>query len=175
MNKKLKLEELDRLSVEEFKHSKKFPLSLLLDNIRSHHNVGSAFRTADAFKLRSLHLAGITPCPPHREIRKTAIGAEESVAWTYEDDPIAFLNSKKASGVQVIVLEQTQRSIKLNEYKHEAEEVILVVGNEVEGVQQEIVELADQCVEIPQFGTKHSLNVSVALGICTWKIVENLV
>lgn len=172
MNKKLKLEELGRLSVEEFKAAEKSKLSLFLDNIRSYHNVGSAFRIADAFRLQEVFLGGYTPCPPHKEIRKTALGASESVSWAKVEDEVEFLKDKKMQGIQIVCLEQTSNSLSLEKFKTSKQPVILIVGNEVEGVSQKIIDLADDCIEIPQFGTKHSLNVSVALGIATWKLIE---
>ncbi len=172
MNKKLKLEELSRLSPEEFSKAKKIPISLMLENIRSHHNVGSAFRTADAFRLQEMILAGFTPVPPQKEIRKTALGAEQSVSWEKTQNSTEFLKQKKTEGFKIYSLEQTSRSISLEDLKYEASPKILVLGNEVDGVSQDIIDLSDLSIEIPQFGTKHSLNVSVALGIACWKLLE---
>lgn len=172
MNKKLKLEDLSRLSPEEFIKAEKIPISLLLENIRSLHNVGSAFRTADAFRLEKIILAGYTPVPPQKEIRKTALGAEENVAWEKNENPLEFLKKKKGEGYKVYSLEQTSQSISLEALQYDRLPKILVLGNEVDGVSQEIIDLSDASIEIPQFGTKHSLNVSVALGIACWKMLE---
>src|SRR4051794_11503153 len=160
--KKLKLEELGRISVEAFKEVEKVSVSLLLDNIRSLHNVGSAFRTADAFRLEKIYLTGITGTPPHREIHKTALGATESVAWEYHPDPVTIIEDLKKRNHRVIVVEQTTASVPLHLFKPErGVHYCLVFGNEINGVSDDVISIADAALEIPQSGTKHSLNVSV--------------
>ncbi len=167
--RKLKLEELNRLSPEAFKATKKNAFILALDNIRSRNNVGSFFRTADAFRAKSLILGGISPVPPHRDIEKTAIGATQSVAWEHHENLLTYLKEKKEEGWRVMVVEQTDEAVQLNQFKANKEaSYIFVFGNEVNGVEQTIVNLADAVLEIPQFGTKHSLNVAVSGGIVAW-------
>lgn len=167
--KKLKLEELGRMSVDEFKDAEKIPVCILLDNIRSLHNVGSAFRTADAFRVKKIFLTGITGTPPHREIEKTALGATASVAWEYVEQSRNVAARLKAEGYKIIIIEQTSESIPLQKLNPGAnEKYCLVFGNEVDGVSEPVIELGDLAVEIPQHGTKHSLNISVCLGIVTW-------
>ena len=163
--RKLKLEELKRLSVAEFKATEKRPVVVILDNVRSMHNVGSVLRTSDAFLIEKVFLCGITPKPPHREIRKTAIGAEESVDWQAEKDAFTLVQKLQAEGFQIAVVEQADESIVLKEYKPGDVKLAVVFGHEVEGVQDKIVQIADVVLEIEQFGTKHSLNISVAAGI----------
>lgn len=172
MNKKLRLEELGRKSLEEYKLSVKFPIILVLDDVRSHHNVGSAFRTADAFNVEEIVLCGISPCPPHREIRKTALGASESVKWSHQKSALDFVLDKKSKGWKIVSVEQCSQSISLESFKVEPEPSLIILGNEVEGVSQELIDISDVCLEIPQFGTKHSLNVSVALGVSVWEIAK---
>jgi tRNA G18 (ribose-2'-O)-methylase SpoU len=173
--KKLKLEELGRLSVAEFKVAKKIPVCILLDNVRSLHNVGSAFRTADAFSVEKLVLAGITGTPPHREIEKTALGATSSVAWTYHEDAGLAAAALRSEGWKIVVVEQTTESTQLNQFTAQQDEKIcLVFGNEVNGVSDGVIELADVAVEIPQSGTKHSLNISVCVGIVVWEIYRKI-
>jgi len=172
--KKLKLEELGRLSVTEFKSAKKIPVCILLDNVRSLHNVGSAFRTADAFSVEKLVLTGITGTPPHREIEKTALGATTSVAWTHHEDAAQAAAALKAEGWKIVIVEQTTESIPLQSFSaNPSEKLCLVFGNEVNGVSDGVIELADVAVEIPQSGTKHSLNISVCVGIVVWEIYKN--
>ena len=169
--KKLKLEELGRISVDEFKQTEKIPVCILLDNIRSLHNVGSAFRTADAFLIEKIFLTGITGTPPHREIEKTALGATSSVEWAYVEKPEAIATQLKTQGYTIVIVEQTTESIPLQEYNPgRKEKLCLVFGNEINGVSEEVVALADVALEIPQSGTKHSLNISVCLGIVVWTI-----
>ena len=163
------MEELNRLELEEFKRAEKNPVIILLDNVRSLHNVGSAFRTADAFKVEKILLCGITGTPPNREIHKTALGATESVSWEYHKNSAEAASALKKSGWKIIVLEQTSGSIHLQKFMHEKnEKYCFIFGNEVAGVEDEIIQLADTVVEIPQFGTKHSLNISVSIGIVLW-------
>lgn len=173
--KKLHTYELNRHSLESYKSVPKIPLILLADNIRSGHNVGSLFRIADAFSLEGVALSGFTMRPPHPEIQKTAIGATESVAWTYEQNPMDYLSRKKNEGFRILALEQVEGSILLQDFEAtKNEKYILILGNEVNGVSEEILNLADQCIEIPQSGTKHSLNVSVAAGILSWQFYKML-
>jgi tRNA G18 (ribose-2'-O)-methylase SpoU len=172
MNKKLKLEELNRISLEQYKSIKKNSIVVILDNIRSLHNVGSFFRTCDAFAIEKLILTGITATPPHKEIRKTALGASESVAWSYEKDCVRVVKDYKSLGYQPWAIEQTKNSIPLHEFNNISQPLILVFGNEVEGVNQEVIDICNGSIEIPQFGTKHSLNVSVSGGIVLWEIIK---
>lgn len=165
--RKLSMDELNRLNVNEFKKIDKIPLVVVLDNIRSLNNIGSVFRTADAFRVESVFLCGITACPPHRDIHKTALGATESVDWRYFEnttDAIIFL---KENNFQIIGIEQTDNSVGLQDYVPEGKTAI-ILGNEVEGVDVEALKLCDFTVEIPQEGTKHSLNISVCAGIVIW-------
>lgn len=173
--RKLKLDELGRISPEEFKAAEKVPLIVVADNIRSMHNVGAFFRTADAFCIEKLYLCGYTPRPPHREITKTAIGAELTVNWEYRSEVTELIDELKALGAKIAILEQTDGSVDLADFQaDESDKWVLVLGNEVEGVQQSVVERCDLAVEIPQFGTKHSLNVSVAAGIAMYAFAERL-
>lgn len=168
--KKLSLDELGRVSVDEFKYLAKLPVCLVLDNVRSLHNVGSAFRTSDAFRLEKIYLTGITGKPPHREIEKTALGATLSVDWEYADETAALLKSLKEKNYIIVTVEQTTESISLEKFISDpAKKYCLVFGNEVNGVSEEAIALADQALEIPQHGTKHSLNISVCLGIVAWE------
>lgn len=170
MNRKLKLEELNRVSIADFKQQKKDPVIVLLDNVRSLHNVGSVFRTCDAMAVEKLYLCGITAKPPHREIQKTAIGATESMNWEYIEDAINIIHRYKKEGYTIISVEQTSNSIALGNYNWKNEKVLLVFGNEVDGVQQKIIDLSDFSLEIPQWGTKHSLNIAVSAGIVLWNL-----
>jgi len=173
MYRKLKNCELNRLSMEEFKITPKISIVLVLDNIRSQHNIGSAFRTADAFALEKIVLCGICATPPTPEIHKSALGAEESVEWSYIDDSADAVKGLKEQGYKIISIEQTENSTMLQDFVPErGSKYALVFGNEVKGVQQEVLDISDIVVEIPQFGTKHSLNVSVSIGIVIWKIVS---
>jgi len=169
--KKLKLEELGRISVDQFKDAEKLPVSILLDNVRSLHNVGSAFRTADAFRIEKIYLTGITGTPPHREIHKTALGSTDSVAWEYFEKPEEAASKLKDQGYQIIIIEQTSESIPLQKINLEMKKkYCLVFGNEVNGVSEPVIGLGDAAIEIPQTGTKHSLNISVCLGIVVWEV-----
>ena len=170
MNRKLKLEELNRVSIADFKQQKKDPVIVLLDNVRSLHNVGSVFRTCDAMAVEKLYLCGITAKPPHREIQKTAIGATESVNWEYNEDAISIIHRYKKEGYTIISVEQTSNSIALGNYNWKNEKVLIVFGNEVDGVQQKIIDLSDFSLEIPQWGTKHSFNITVSAGIILWDL-----
>ena len=165
----LKNEELDRKSIAEFKAAKKIPLSLILDNIRSLNNIGSVFRTADAFLVEKIYLCGITATPPHRDIHKTALGATDNVAWEYAESAMEVVQKLKEKGVSVWAIEQTENALPLNEF--EPQVMIphaFVFGNEVRGVSQNVVDACGQGLEIPQYGTKHSLNISVSAGIVLW-------
>ncbi len=169
--KKLSLEELGRLSPEAFQKTPKTPFTLVLDNIRSGLNVGSAFRTADAFAIERLILTGITVKPPHREVLKTAIGADATVAWEYKENIVSALEELKAGGYFLAGVEQTDQSQALQEFEiPPGKPLVLVFGNEVQGLSEEALPLLDAALEIPQFGTKHSLNVSVCLGIVVWEL-----
>lgn len=173
MNKKLSMDELNRLSINEFKQAKKIPLVLVLDNIRSMNNVGSAFRTADAFAIEKLYLAGITAQPPNKEITKTALGADESVNWEYKKNIEELIIELKQQGYIICAIEQVEHSVKLNDFTPDSsKKYAYVFGNEVFGVSEEIISLADYCIEIPQFGTKHSLNISVTIGITCWDFIS---
>jgi 23S rRNA (guanosine2251-2'-O)-methyltransferase len=173
--KKLTLEELDRITVDEFKEAAKLPVSIVLDNIRSLHNVGSAFRTADAFRVEKMYLTGITGTPPHREIHKTALGATESVDWEYCPTPEEAVQKLKNNGYKILVVEQTDASTALQDFLIDPQDKLcLVFGNEINGVSEDVIPLADAALEIPQSGTKHSLNVSVCLGIVVWEVYQKL-
>lgn len=173
--KKLSMEELERLTITQYKESKKMPLVIVLDNVRSQHNIGSIFRTADAFRISCIHLCGITATPPNREIQKTALGATESVDWLYFKTTLESVMLLKEEGYQIVAVEQAVGSIMLNDYKPNTySKIAIILGNEVNGVSDEIMELCDVCIEIPQSGTKHSLNVSVAAGIAIWDICNTL-
>lgn len=167
--RKLLNEELPRLSREEFKAEKKTPLVIVLDNVRSHLNVGSVFRTADAFLIEEIFLCGITGTPPHRDIHKTALGATETVIWKQVSSTIEAVQQLKEKGYKIIAIEQAEKAVMLHEFTPAADEKYAVVfGNEVDGVAQEVVSSADVVIEIPQFGMKHSLNISVSAGIVMW-------
>ncbi len=175
MVRKLSMEELNRISPEEFRNVAKIPVIIVLDNIRSMNNVGSVFRTSDAFRIEKICLCGITATPPHKEIRKTALGATESVNWEYFDDSIKAIKQLKTQQTRVFAIEQTDNSVLLNEFRYEGKERIgLVFGHEVRGVDQAVLELCDGSIEIPQFGTKHSLNISVAAGIVLWEVAGKI-
>lgn len=173
--RKLAVTELNRWSVEAFKNQPKTPLVLVLDNVRSALNVGSAFRTADAFALEKIVLCGITAQPPNREITKTALGATESVAWEYHKEPIDVINELKMNNYKILAVEQVAGSILLQDFELQTDtKCALVFGNEVTGVSEVIMEMADAAIEIPQFGTKHSLNISVCVGIVTWELFRKM-
>lgn len=173
--RKLQNSELNRPSIEEFKQIEKFPIVVILDNIRSQHNVGAAFRTSDAFKIEKIFLCGITSTPPNAEIHKSALGAEDSVAWQHFADTIDAINILKNEGYKIISIEQAEGSIELNKFNAEkSEKYALIFGNEVRGVSQNAVDASDYCIEIPQEGTKHSLNVSVSIGVVLWDFYKSL-
>lgn len=166
---------MNRISPEEFKQSEKTPLVVVLDNVRSLHNVGSVFRTGDAFLIEAVYLCGITSTPPQAEIHKTALGAEDSVDWKYFEDTHNALNELKAAGYSVFAIEQAEGSTMLPDFNTQSGiKYAVVLGNEVKGVQQSVVDACDGCIEIPQFGTKHSLNVSVTAGIVIWEFFRKI-
>ncbi len=169
--RKLRNHELNRLSVETFKKTGKVPFVIVLDNVRSLNNIGSVFRTSDAFLAESIYLCGITACPPNKEIDKTALGATDSVIWKYFENTLEAIQELKSNNYQIISIEQAEGSTSLeNFYPAENKKYAFVFGHEVKGVKQEVVDLSDICVEIPQYGTKHSLNISVAVGVVVWDV-----
>jgi tRNA G18 (ribose-2'-O)-methylase SpoU len=174
--RKLSMDELNRKSVAAFKESDKIPVIVVLDNIRSMHNVGSVFRTADAFLLQGIYLCGYTPQPPHRDIHKTALGATETVAWKYFATTQEAVQALREDGYQLWAIEQVENSVPLNDFDaNQPAPLAVVFGNEVEGVDAEVIKLCDGCIEIPQLGMKHSLNISVAAGIVLWELVRTKV
>lgn len=174
--KKLKLEELGRISVDQFKAAEKLPVCIVLDNIRSLHNVGSAFRTADAFRVEKIFLGGITGTPPHREIQKTALGATESVPWEYVENSADCIKKLKEEGYSIVIVEQTSKSVQLQNFVPSMDQkYCLVFGNEVDGVSEAVIKFGDVALEIPQEGTKHSLNISVCLGVVVWEIFKKMI
>ena len=173
--KKLKLEELGRIDIETFKETEKIPLTVVLDNVRSMHNVGAVFRTADAFLIEKIILCGITPRPPHREIHKAALGATESVEWGYEESIKDTLEDLRKNQYRIIGVEQTTDSVLIGDFTiSNGERYAVVLGNEVDGLSEDALSLYDSFIEIPQLGTKHSLNVSVCSGIVMWEFFKNL-
>lgn len=173
---KLRNDELKRLSEQGFKNAKKTPIVLVLDNIRSLHNVGSAFRTADAFLLEKIYLCGVTGTPPNKEIEKTALGATKTVQWEHKRTTLEALHELKTQGYQIVSVEQANESVKLHNFKIKNEQQLaLIFGNEVYGVEQEVLDESDAVVEIPQLGSKHSFNVSVSIGIVLWQLVKDTI
>ena len=172
MSEKLKNEELNRLSLDEFKSAKKQPLVVVLDNVRSLNNVGSAFRTSDAFLIEELILCGVTGTPPNKEIEKTALGATASVKWSHFKTTLEAVHHLKQKGYSVYAIEQARNSIALNTFEYGGEKIALVFGNEVYGVEQTVIDICDGVIEIPQAGTKHSLNISVSVGIVLWELLR---
>lgn len=174
-HRKLQIDEMGRISVDEFKAASKTPIVVVLDNIRSLNNVGSVFRTCDAMLVEKLVLAGITSTPPSNEIHKTALGAEYSVEWEYYEDTLDALRELRSQGYVICSVEQVVGSVSLPDFKVEpGQKYALVLGNEVKGVQQSVVDASDVCIEIPQFGTKHSFNVSVTTGIVLWELFRQM-
>lgn len=174
--RKLKIVEMNRLTVEEFKEAEKLPLVVVLDEVRSLHNIGAVFRTSDAFLVNAIYLCGITATPPHPEMHKTALGAEYSVDWKYFKKTQEAVEYLKNQGYTVLAIEQCEGSTLLDELNLEKDKkYAIVLGNEVKGVQQEVVNMCDGCIEIPQYGTKHSLNVSVTAGIMLWEFANKLI
>ena len=173
--RKLENSELDRKSIEDFKKSDKTPLILVLDDIRSLHNIGSVFRTADAFLIEKIILCGITATPPNKEIHKTALGATETVAWEHHENILEVIENLKKENVHTLAIEQVESSVFLQDFKvTDNQKYALVFGNEVYGVAQEAVAICDGCIEIPQLGTKHSLNIAVSAGIVVWDLFQKL-
>jgi tRNA G18 (ribose-2'-O)-methylase SpoU len=170
--RKLSMDELGRMSVADFKEAPKKPIVVVMDQIRSMHNVGSVFRTADAFLINGICLCGFTPQPPHRDIHKTALGATDSVDWVYYEQTIEAVNALKEQGYKVYAIEQTEGSIPLNQFKIDDQAIAFVFGNEVDGVDQSVIDLCDGVIEIPQWGMKHSLNISVAAAVVLWEFVR---
>jgi|TARA_B110001469_G_scaffold37235_1_gene37192 tRNA G18 (ribose-2'-O)-methylase SpoU len=173
--RKLKNNELNRISVAEFKTTSKTPLIVVLDNIRSLNNIGSVFRTSDAFLIEKIYLCGITATPPNKDIHRTALGATESVAWEYVEDTLTLIKKLKEEKIKVLAIEQAENSTKLDTFHPiKGETYAIVMGNEVKGVQQEVVNASDLCIEIPQLGTKHSLNISVTTGVVLWDLFQKM-
>lgn len=173
--RKLKLDELNRASVDEFKAQDKLPVVVVLDNVRSMHNIGAIFRTSDGFAVEQICLCGITAQPPHREIEKTALGATQSVNWSYFETPLQAVEQLRKDGYRIIAVEQAENSTMLNEFTPtENEKYALIFGNEVNGVSDEVMQNIDACIEIPQFGTKHSFNIVVSAGIVLWDFFAKL-
>src|ERR1700761_3304715 len=173
--RKLKLDELNRVSIAEFKAQDKLPVTVVLDNVRSMHNIGSIFRTSDGFAVEEVILCGISAQPPHREIEKTALGATQSVSWSYFEDVVKAVGHLRAEGYRIIAIEQAENSIMLNDFTpFPHEKYALIFGNEVKGVSDEVMKMIDACIEIPQFGTKHSFNIVVAAGIVLWDFFSKI-
>lgn len=174
-NRKLKNSELDRKTISEFKEATKTPLIVILDNIRSLNNIGSVFRTADAFLIKKVYLCGITATPPHKDIQKTALGATETVEWEYVEDTIPLIKQLQDEDVEVLAVEQAEGAIMLNEFFPKKDKTYAVVfGNEVKGVQQEVVSASNEIIEIPQLGSKHSLNIAVSTGVVLWDLFSKM-
>ena len=166
---------MDRLNVEEFKQVEKTPICIVLDNVRSLNNIGSVFRTADAFLIEKIYLCGITATPPHKDIHKTALGATDSVAWEHRESTLELLEELREEGYTSLAVEQAENAVMLNDFKvEENKKYALIFGNEVKGVSQEVVSASDLVLEIPQYGTKHSLNISVSVGIVVWDLWSKL-
>lgn len=174
-HRKFTIEELNRISIEEFQEAKKIPLIVVLDNVRSLNNIGSVFRTSDAFRVEEILLCGITATPPNTEIHKTALGAEDSVKWRYFEETISAVEELKAKGYTVFSIEQAENSISLESIQLDNnKKYAVILGHEIHGVQQSVIDASDGCIEIPQYGTKHSLNVSVTAGIVIWNFFKQL-
>lgn len=172
---KLKLDELNRVSVEEFKQQEKLPLVVVLDNVRSMHNVGSVFRTSDGFSIEKIYLCGITAQPPHREIEKTALGATQSVAWLHVENTVDAVTQLRNEGYRILAIEQAKDSTMLHTFVPDpGHKYALIFGNEVNGVSDEVMAVIDECIEIPQFGTKHSFNIVISAGIVLWDFFAKL-
>ena len=173
--RKLKNNELNRKSVTEFKSAPKTPIIVILDNIRSSNNVGSVFRSSDAFLIEKIYLCGITATPPNKDIQRTALGSTDSVDWEYAKDTLSVIKKLQVDGVYVASIEQAENSVMLNEFiPKEGQKTAIIMGNEVKGVQQEVVNASDTCIEIPQLGTKHSLNISVTCGVVLWDLLGKI-
>lgn len=175
MNRKLKNSELNRLTIDDFKSAQKAPIIIILDNIRSLNNIGSVFRTADAFLIQKIYLCGITATPPHKDIHKTALGSTETVDWEYAKDTKEVIKALKSKNIHIISIEQAEEAVMLNDFAPETDATYaLVFGNEVKGVSQDVVDASDKVLEIPQYGTKHSLNISVSCGVVVWDVFSKL-
>lgn len=175
MNRKLKNSELDRKTVDEFKEATKTPIIIVLDNVRSLNNIGSVFRTADAFLIEKIYLCGITATPPHKDITKTALGATDSVAWEHVKDTAQLISRLKEERVEILSIEQAENSVMLDSFlPKESQRYAVVFGNEVKGVRQEVINLSNEVIEIPQLGTKHSLNISVSVGVVIWDLFAKM-
>jgi len=168
------MDELNRKSAEEFKKAEKIPVIIVLDNVRSMNNVGSVFRTADAFLIEAIYLCGVTAKPPHREIQKTALGATETVNWKHFETTMDAVNSLKNDGYKIYAVEQADKSVMLDKFTPAKDKMALVFGNEVSGVEQAVIDVCDACIEIPQSGTKHSLNIAVSAGIVMWEVTKSI-
>ena len=174
-NRKLKLQELGRITVEEYKEAEKTPIIIVLDNIRSLNNIGTVFRSSDAFRIEKIYLCGITAQPPHRDIHKTALGSTESVAWEYVEDTVELVEKLKVDNVITLSIEQAENSVKLDEFTPiKNQKYAIIMGNEVDGVQQSVINVTDHVLEIPQIGTKHSLNISVCTGVVLWDLFSKM-
>lgn len=171
-HKKISLDELNRLTFENFKSSEKTDIKIVLDNLRSGNNIGSIFRSADAFRIKNIYITGLSAIPPNKEILKTALGATESIDWEYHENGLELAKKLKAEGVKLYAIEQATNSIMLQNFCPIDEPLALIFGNEVDGVNQEIIDICDAVIEIPQFGTKHSLNVAVSSGIVLWHLIN---
>lgn len=170
------MEELYRLDIEESKAAQKFPIKIILEDVRSMHNVGSCFRTSDAFQIEEIILAGLTPQPPHKDIHKTALGATDTVSWRHTSDVLQEIKTLKEAGYIILSLEQAHNSISLDAFEfHKDQKYVLIFGHEVWGVQQTTIDASHHCIEIPQFGMKHSLNISVCIGITLWSAIQNFI
>ncbi len=173
--RKLTNSELNRINVNEYKSSEKTPLIVVLDNVRSLNNIGSVFRTSDAFLVEKIYLCGITATPPHRDIQKTALGATESVDWRYYENALDAIQELKTANYKIISIEQVSGSVSLEQFEVvNNQKYAVIFGNEVKGVQQSLIDISDNCIEIPQFGTKHSFNISVSAGIVLWELYKKL-
>jgi 23S rRNA (guanosine2251-2'-O)-methyltransferase len=172
--KKLKNKDLQRINIEEFKNAEKTPITIVLDNVRSALNVGSVFRTSDAFLIENIILCGITACPPNKDIRKAALGSTDSVKWEYSEDTSEAVKRLMEKGYYVVGVEQANKATMLNNFKLPKKPIAIIMGNEVNGVAQEVIDICNQVIEIPQFGTKHSLNISVTTGIVVWDLWKKL-
>lgn len=173
--KKLSLQQLNRLNTEAFKEQDKTPIIIVLDNIRSGMNVGSVFRTSDAFALEKIYLCGITAQPPHREILKTAIGATESMEWAYAESTVDLIRELKEKNIRIVAVEQADQSTSLSDFSIKDDRPIaLIFGNEVKGVSDEVMQEIEECIEVPQFGTKHSLNIAVCAGVVIWEVFKKI-
>ena len=173
--KKLKNKDLQRINIEAFKSAKKTPITIVLDNVRSALNVGSVFRTSDAFLIENIILCGITAIPPNKEIRKAALGASDSVNWEFQENTIDAVTNLKNNDYHIIGIEQADNSSNLNDFNLPNKPIAIIMGNEVKGVSQEVIDICNEVIEIPQFGTKHSLNISVATGIVIWELWKKLI